>query len=226
MTAYKTPPNQHNLTLKNGDTLLVTNTFQSDHITIDNGGTETVQNGGTAKNTTINDGILNVDHGGIATDTQLNFAGSELNVHGTAKNTTIKSGTEHVFSDGLANGVKFQQGEFPATLALANPSDLTGYITGWNISHGFSKEQIDFLNISAIKPVYNPDSSTLTVNYGAGFSQHATYLLADLAPNAKFATKSDGNGGTDVYLVPAKGVGTPDAELIGVQHDTADHHLL
>lgn len=98
----------------------------ADGDTINSGGTQNVNNGGSATNTTVNGGIQNVNNGGIVSGTIIN-SGIQ-NVHsGTAIDTTISGGTQTVY--GSATGTTIHGGGKQIVYASGTAANLNVYGT-------------------------------------------------------------------------------------------------
>ena len=155
--------------------------------TINAGGNELLNAGTTAIDTIINAGGVQ-SGSGTAVGTIINEGGVQ-SVSGTAKGTIVNGGLESVSSGGIADGVDFIGAH--STLALATPSGLTGVVRNWHAG-----DIIDFLNTQVTG--VNETGNTLTVTYGD--HQTASYSLAGQQANTQFALKSDGQGGTELFL--------------------------
>ena len=155
--------------------------------TINTGGSELLNAGTTAIDTIINAGGAQ-SGSGTAIGTIINEGGVQ-SVSGTAKGTIINGGLESISSGGIADGVDFIGAH--STLALATPSGLTGVVRNWHAG-----DVIDFLNTQVTG--VNETGNTLTVTYGD--HQTASYSLAGQQANTQFALKSDGQGGTELFL--------------------------
>jgi choice-of-anchor A domain-containing protein len=175
-----------------------------------------VKSAGVAYDTVVDSGGRErVSAGGIDNDALINNGGRiTVLAGGVANNDTIGGGgNEYVSAGGMADDVTF--GGEPATLALENPSGLTGTLSNWRVG-----DTIDFVNTSITNAVIN--GSTLTVTTSAG---QTSYLLAGRQTGTQVVRQSDGNGGTDVLLT-LSGFGSliPDASGYAVLYEGVGGH--
>jgi autotransporter passenger strand-loop-strand repeat protein len=150
--------------------------------------------GGTAIDTTINNGGSQlVDNGGTARGTVVNSGGSlQVAFEGVASGATINGGgTEYVHSGGAAQDVAF--GGTSATLDLESPTGLAGTISDWQVG-----DVIDFVGTSVTGAGIS--GSTLTITTSGG--QSVSYQLAGRQPGTEAELQTDNHGGTDVVLEP------------------------
>ena len=148
---------------------------------------------GTAIDTTINNGgSQDVENGGTASGTVVNSGGSLQVGRGVANGTTINGGgTAYVRSDGTASDVTF--GGTGATLELESPTGLAGTISDWQVG-----AVIDFVSTSVTAAGINGSTLTITTSGGQSFS----YQLAGRQPGTQADLQSDNHNGTDVVLEP------------------------
>ena len=142
--------------------------------------------------------------------------GQTLDLQGTVPGTvalsiTNTAGTTLELDGAVASTVTFAGAN--GTLDLANPSGFTGTISGLNIAtnnQSTATNQIDFGNLGIMSASLN--GSTLTVVDNSGQSYALTLGTAPAA-GTEAVLKSDGNGGTDVFLSSPAATDTFTAEI-------------
>ncbi len=167
--------------------------------TINSGGIQVVEAGGTASSTTINSGGFQYDYG-TATGTTVNGGGIEYVFSGgTAGGTTLSGGTEIVMSGGIANGTITFAGSGQLTFNIS--TNLNNFqISGFNTS----PEKLDLTDIAyggnttlSFVEANNNTSGTLTVSDTV---HTANITVLGLYTTQNFTTASDGHGGTIIFV--------------------------
>jgi hypothetical protein len=114
--------------------------------------------------------VLQVNNGGMATNTIVEGGGEVIVAGGTAVNTILQ-GAQEIVRSGIANGVTFDGGD--AVLSVADPASIQGTLT-FDVESGGAEYNIVFG--TTIKSI-SSTSSTLTVNYGTNQSVTYNYHL-------------------------------------------------
>jgi hypothetical protein len=120
-------------------------------------------------------------------------------------NTTLDGGELVLLSGGAAKNVAFGD-DVPATLALENPTSLTGVLSNWHIG-----DTIDFTHTALAGASIGNNGAVLNIITSDGLS--CGYSLAGLQADTQVTLQSDGDGGTFVKLAA------------GVTPITAAHYL-
>jgi hypothetical protein len=115
--------------------------------------------------------VLQVNNGGVATNTIVEGTGEVIVAGGTAVNTILQ-GAQEIVRSGIANGVTFDGGD--AALSVANPASIHGALI-FDVPSAEVDYNINF--VTTINSISNT-SNTLTVNYGNNQSITYSYHLS------------------------------------------------
>lgn len=159
----------------------------------------------TLKNTIINFGTLNVEVGGLATETEVSGSGvMNINADGSAEATTVSGGTVNVNENGNATDTTVTDGIFNINKG-GNASSTTVSGGTVNVNDGGNASQTT-LNGGVMNVTGSGTAQTSVINNGGEIVAQDASMVTDTTINSGGTLTLEGSANADIVVVNKGGL--------------------